>query len=127
MATAKLHHRAPCLVIQLSLAIRARIDRDMLMQVFDSDTDTSSTGFVGAVKEIFATAGLAYSALMAMELPQACVEVIEAANLAEVFTELRFALRTVKSRVLNAATLVALDLFHIFWIESVWPNLASFL
>ena len=127
VTTAKLHDRAPRPVVQDPLAVRARLDSDMLMQVFDSDTNAGSAGFVGAVKEIMATTGLAHPALVAMELPQVRIEVIEAANLAEVFTELRLALHAVESWVLNAAALVALDLFNVFRIESVRPNLASFL
>ena len=97
------------------------------MQVFDTDIDAGSTSFVGAVEEVIAATGLANPALVAMELPLARIEVIEAANLAEVLTELRLTLHAVESRVLNAATLVALDLFDVFRIESMWPNLAYLL
>ena len=127
VTTAKLHDRAPRPVVQHPLAVRARLNSDMLMLVFESDIDAGSAGFVGAVKEIFTTTGLAYPALVAMELLQARVEVIEAANLAKVFTKLRLALHALETWVLNAAALVALDLFDVFRIESVRPNLASFL
>ena len=114
-------------MVQFSLAIRASLHTDVLVQVLDSDTHTSPASLIQAVKEVFSASRLADTTLITMELLFTRIEVIQAANFTEVLPELDLAFDAELLRLLDEGTLVAFNFFDVLWVEFVRARCTSLL
>lgn len=109
-------------MVQLELAVRAGLHADVLVQVLDFNAYASAASLETTVEKVISTSCFADAALVAVELLFRRVKVNKAAYFAKVFAELDFALHAVEVRILDAGTLVALDLSDVLLVELMRAN-----